>query len=728
MEFNSNGIIHKSMKSLLKYVQGETFPTVYKVEYHHSTRTYIKYINLPMSFDIETSSFYVGDKKCSCMYIWQFGINGHVCYGRTWEQFSLFMEKLSILLGLGDKQRAVIYVHNLAYEFQFIKDLFDWESVFARETRHPMYARSSTGYEFRCSYTLSGSSLEQTAKDCTKYKCAKRVGLLDYDKLRTYKTYLTPDEIEYSVYDVICVMNYIKEEMERYSNSIVKIPMTKTGKVRLRCREHLLSPENRKQYRQIIKGLTLTYNEYKMLRDSFQGGFTHSNWCEVGFVHENVGSRDFTSSYPTVMIAEPFPMSKGEEIHLQSIKEMKELSKTHLMIFNVHFNEIKPKFKYDHYLSSSKCFRLNEDMHRIPLCEKSKNCRVDNGRIIEALDVYTTITNIDFEIIEKDYDIEGVTFFTGYKYRKGYLPKQFVEIIIELYEQKTTLKDVEDKIVEYMLSKADLNSLYGMTVTDIINDTIEFSGGEWLDHPTNKDQAEEIIEKYNKDPKRFLFYPWGVFVTAYARRNLWSGILELGPDYIYSDTDSVKYINDEKHGDYFNKYNAWITKRLQTACEYHGINPDRVCPVTIKGKKKPLGVWDDEAHETPIGKMYARIFKTLGAKRYMKEYWDQSKGSWQLEITIAGVSKRKGSEFMNKHCEDAFNLFENYLTIPEDYSGRLISTYIDEGIDCTITDYQGNVTDIRAHSGIHMEKSEYNLTLTDIYLKLLEGRTEELIS
>lgn len=728
MEFTPDGVIHKSLKSFLKYISEETFPTVYKVEYQHSIRTYIRYINVPMSFDIETSSFYVGDEKCSCMYIWQFGVNGHVCYGRTWEQFSLFMEKLSVLLGLGDKQRAVIYVHNLAYEFQFIKDLFDWESVFARETRHPMYARSNTGYEFRCSYTLSGSSLEQTAKDCIKYKCAKKVGFLDYDKIRTYKTFLTTEEIEYCVYDVICVMNYIKEEMERYSNSIVKIPMTKTGKVRLRCKDHLLGPENRKKYRQIIKRLTLTYNEYKMLRDSFQGGFTHANWCEVGFVHNNVGSRDFTSSYPTVMIAEPFPMSKGEEIHLSSVEEMKELSKTHLMIFNVHFDSIKPKFKYEHYLSSSKCFRLNADMHRIPLGEKSKDCRVDNGRIIEAQDLYTTITNIDFEIIEKDYEIEGVTFFTGYKYRKGYLPKQFVEIIVELYEKKTTLKDVEEKVVEYMLSKADLNSLFGMAVTDIINDTIEFSGGTWLNHPTNKDQEEEIIEKYNKNPKRTLFYPWGVFVTAYARRNLWSGILELGSDYIYSDTDSVKYINDEKHRDYFDRYNKWITNKLIMACNYQGIDPARVTPVTIKGKKKPLGVWDDESHDTPIGKMYARRFKTLGAKRYMKEYWNDKNKTWDLEITIAGVSKKKGSEFMNDHKDEAFQLFDNYLTIPEDYSGRLISTYIDEGIDCTVTDYQGNVTDIQAHSGIHMEKSDYNLTLTEIYLKLLEGRTEELIA
>lgn len=740
MNFNANGIIHSSTSSFLDAL--EDFETVDKVEYKDKKRIHVKYINVPMSFDIETSSFYIGDEKFNTMYIWQFGINGHVCYGRTWEQFTTFMKELKIRLGLGFKKRAVIYVHNLAYEFQYIKDMLIWESVFAREARHPIYARSDSGFEFRCSYTLSGSSLEQTAKDCLKYKCSKKVGQLDYDLVRTSKTFLTQSEIEYCVYDVICVMDYIKEEMERYNNDITKIPMTKTGKVRLRCKDRLLSPENRKKYRALMKRLTLEYKEYKMLRNTFQGGFTHANWCEVGLVHERVASKDFTSSYPTVMISEKYPMSKGVPFTLESIEELHKMSKHYCMIFNVHFEEVTPKFMYEHYLSASKCFRITEDNKKIYLNEKSKDCKVDNGRVIEAKNFYTTITDVDFTIMERAYNLKGVKFFPGYRYAKDYLPTEFVKIIIELYDNKTTLKDVEDKVIEYMLSKADLNSTYGMTVTDIINDTIEFSEGEWSTKITDEEKAEDLIAKYNEGQKRFLFYPWGVFVTAYARRNLWSGILALGDDYIYSDTDSVKYKNEEQHTQYFDYYNNWITNRLRTACEYHGINPDRTSPLTIKGKRKPLGVWDDEAEDTPEGKLYARRFKTLGAKRYMKEYWNEKKQRWEIKITIAGVSKTKGSDFLNLSypeklkiqdeykkknihinvTEDPFEMFEDDMTIPDEYSGRLISTYIDTSEDCWVTDYQGNPTYIKGHSGIHMEKSSYNLTMTDIYKELLHSR------
>ena len=61
---------------------------------------------------------------------------------------------------------------------------------------------------------------------------------------------------------------------------------------------------------------------------------------------------------------------------------------------------------------------------------------------------------------------------------------------------------------------------------------------------------EETIEKYNNKKNRFLFYPWGIFVTSIARHNLWMAIIEFGDDYIYSDTDSINAAMDELGADY----------------------------------------------------------------------------------------------------------------------------------------------------------------------------------
>ena len=52
-----------------------------------------------------------------------------------------------------------------------------------------------------------------------------------------------------------------------------------------------------------MKSLTISSaKEYQELKQAFAGGFTHANPHHVGKVFRNVGSIDFTSSYPTVMM------------------------------------------------------------------------------------------------------------------------------------------------------------------------------------------------------------------------------------------------------------------------------------------------------------------------------------------------------------------------------------------------------------------------------------------
>ena len=134
-----------------------------------------KFFDIPVCFDIETSSFYkCGDnylsyeqyvklgvklEKCSCMYVWQFGINGYCIVGRTWEEFTEMMETISDYLQLSEDRRLIVYVHNLSYEFQFIRNRFTWNKVFSIDLRKPIYAITESGIEFRCSYLLSGYSL-----------------------------------------------------------------------------------------------------------------------------------------------------------------------------------------------------------------------------------------------------------------------------------------------------------------------------------------------------------------------------------------------------------------------------------------------------------------------------------------------------------------------------------------------------------------------------------------
>ena len=209
------------------------------VEIVESKRT--EYFNIPAAFDIEASSWMTGNyeddnvRHFATMYIWQFGLNGSVIFGRTWDEFGYLIEKLEKVLHLNKKRHLIIYIHNLGYEFQWIRRWFDWDKVFAIKNRRPVYAISG-GIEFRCSYFLSNYALAYIGEELLqKYPVHKLVGDLDYRLIRHSATPLTTKELAYCFNDVKVLMSYIQEKIEN-DGDITKIPLTNPGYVRNYCR------------------------------------------------------------------------------------------------------------------------------------------------------------------------------------------------------------------------------------------------------------------------------------------------------------------------------------------------------------------------------------------------------------------------------------------------------------------------------------------------------------
>lgn len=169
------------------------------------------------------------------MYIWMFGIGDLVTYGRTWEEFMQLIDGLKIVLDLNENRRLYVYVHNLPYEWQFIRKRIKWDQVFFLEDRKPVKARVG-GLEFRCSLKLSGGkSLANVGKDLQHHKLEKKVGDLDYNLIRTPLTPLTEKELGYCEYDIRVLNAYIAEKIEQ-DGGIDRIPLTNTGYVREYCR------------------------------------------------------------------------------------------------------------------------------------------------------------------------------------------------------------------------------------------------------------------------------------------------------------------------------------------------------------------------------------------------------------------------------------------------------------------------------------------------------------
>ena len=660
-----------------------------------SKRKKVKYLDLSLSFDTETTSTYTTNEpreKFAYMYVWQFGIDGYYCYGRTWSEFLQLCKHLQKTLDLNERRRLIIFIHNLSFEFQFFRKYFKWVSVFATSSRNPVKALTSFGIEFRDSLILSGYKLENVAKNLTAHNIPKMVGDLDYSLIRTKDTTFTQKELGYMLNDVRVLVAYIDEQRELYGD-ITKIPLTNTGRVRRYVRKECFKDKN---YNAKMRSLRIKdANEYSTLKHAFAGGFTHANPNHVGKVYKNVASFDFTSSYPTVMIAEKYPCSSAVPQKWRGWERFNEINEKALQIFTVEFWNIETSVYFDNYISKNKCLDIKGEIE-------------NNGRIFSADYLKITITSVDWSIIKQVYHWDKIKITNQLAYYKDYLPKPIIQSILHFYKSKTTLKEVKGKEAEYLHAKGMLNSVYGMSVTDIVHEEQIYNSDKWTTEDPN---IEDQIKHYNNSYNRFLYYPWGVFVTSYGRANLWNGILHFKDDYLYSDTDSIKAINYKKHLPYIEQYNHDIVKKLEKCLDHYGIDKKELSPLDIDGNKHTLGVWDFE-------EVYKR-FKTLGAKRYIIENQDG-----ELKITIAGLPKEKGRDYLLKisgnNMTKVFNNFTNKMQVPKDASGKLTAYYDDEEKECIIKDFQGHYTKVKSLSSVHLSKASFEMSMSEKYIKLLE--------
>ena len=631
------------------------------------------YQRKPMTFDIETSKIPKDNDGHyeAFMYIWQVCIEGNVVFGRRWEELQEFMKNVVNAYKLSEGERVVVYVHNLSFEFQFIQDYFNFTDVFAMASRSILTAKTAH-LEFRCSYKLSNMSLAKFIENAPNTLHYKGVDDLDYATVRTPNTPLTEIEYGYCFNDVKglyeCVMELLKED------NIATIPLTSTGYVRRDCRKAMNKNKNN---RKMFLRSRLTLLQYKLLRECFRGGNTASDRYLTNLILKNVGSYDLSSSYPFQMIAREYPLGKWNYGIIPDIKTLEEYNRKYCTIArytfkNIHLRDEKPI----PYIPQSKCLALGDDRE------------IYNGRILHADYLTISMTNIDFDIVREQYEYDEIAVEEFHYSRKGLLPKELRDTIMYYFEKKSKLKGDEEHYYEYMKSKNKLNSIYGMTVTNILNTEIEYHDGEYTEKKMTEEEMQEALDKYYKNHRSFLNYSWGVFVTAYARRELEDGLNIAGLDTIYCDTDSVKFIGN--HDREFEAYN----ERLNKECEEKGI----MNYTEVNGKRYYMGIFDKE-------KGYDE-FITLGAKKYA--FLQQGK----LGITVSGLSKKKGAEELAK--KGGLRRFQRNEIFYN--SGRTIAQYNSEKIhDITV-----NGCTFSTASNLAIVDTTYTLGITDTMLDIIE--------
>ena len=645
----------------------------------------VQYYNCSSAFDIETTTVdglkdFKGNyekKPYGFMYQWQFCINEKVIFGRTWEEFTELLKKLVYFMDLNINKRLVIYVHLLAFEFQFIKEFIDIESVFAKDKRKPMKVVCKNGIEFRCSYFLSNMSLAKFCENTQNCKYYKLLDVYDYSKLRTKDTVLSDIEKSYCYNDVRglceCIDNLLLDD------TVASIPLTNTGYVRRDYRKAMDSKEDRK----VFLNSQLEEDEYLMLRKAFRGGNTHANRYKVNKVVNNVYSFDIASSYPTCIMEDYVPIGRFMKVRLNNLEKLNYYCRNFCVVMEVTFKSIKAKKgNVIPYIDLAHCTYIKKD-------KEKKTYINDNGRILSADLITLNLTEIDFEIIVNTYDFESLAVTKSMYAIRGKLPFSMRQKMMEYYEKKTQLKDVEGKEYEYMKSKNRLNSTFGMCVTRIDNSDIIYNSDsfEWEE---TLPIIEDSLKSFYKSRNSFLAYQWGVYITAQARKRLQKMINKVGEDVVYCDTDSIKFINSFHVAEFENENKLLREKALKN---------DIKAVAYREGFEYPLGVWDNDGFYT--------AFKTLGAKKYCFEKIKDDKKIFN--VTVSGMNKKKGASAVGS-C-DNFQIGKTYTDI-----GRTTSWYNDELPHSITVD---GVTFTTA-SNIGVLDTTYTLGVTNEYWELLE--------
>ena len=630
---------------------------------HKKVRHYRNIIN---AFDIETST--LPDIEQSFMYIWQLQLGKDVTViGRSWPEFFELLLKIRRLLR-GDW--LVIYVHSLSFEFQFLKGLYDFDEdeVFCTDSRQILKCTMFDCFEFRCSYLLSNMSLDEFT-----YRMGvenKKLSGFDYQKIRYPDTELTDFEIQYCINDVQGLVQALYKSFEIEGDNVDTVPLTSTGYVR-RDAKHGMEQFNHDQLEEMLPDVRV----YTLLREAFRGGNTHANRWYSDEIIEKVKSVDRVSSYPDVMINCKFPMMKffkePDPVTIHRLKDLIWKHKKPVVMRIAFYNlDLKDLLNGAPYLTKDKSRNISNGVY-------------DNGRILRADYLETTLTDLDFKIVLGMYKWTSCNPYEVYTSVYKPLPDALKNVILKYYVDKTELKGLPDQEVYYTKSKNKLNSCYGMTAQDPVKQSIKFREGEYV---LDLQDVENLLKTSNK--KAFLSYAWGVWVTAWARYRLQEVIDIAGHNFIYCDTDSVKYIGDID----VDEYNR---QRIKDSRLNKAYAKDR------KGVIHYMGVFENEIENAD--KAYDR-FKTMGAKKYVYEL------DGKLHITIAGVSKKEGAKELG--CIENFR--EGFVF--HDAGGT--ESIFNDNIDMTV---ERDGHQIRITDNIVIKPSTYTLGLTAEYRAILDG-------
>ena len=681
----------------------------------------------------------------SAMWVAQFAVDNIGIRFRHWSHVREFLVKFPEMLGLHKDETIVVWVHNLDYETSYLKHRLNinGNSFFGKSRQKPIKYIAENHIYFHDSYSITNSSLEMLAKLYnTKHRKTKQD--IDHDKPRNFLSSISRTEERYIFNDVFILTDFAKTLYDMYDyipDTATQTIAKKIEKSALELMQEFVSREtfdrwcencdDDKQllrrlhghifgYEYKVHGITrkvkgivdpaffTPYDEngatpppqgllqkdgsriYDFYTWLYRGGVAKSNarytstgdYLQHG-VQSRVGGMDYTSSYPFVMTAFNYPISRFKEIDPAKL----DIDKLRIWYESPDFENYRYIFiiKF-HELETSNDYCI-ESSSKV----RGKGIIEDNGRIYKADEITACLTDCDYSLYKKFYSWKSKEVIKIWQARAGKLPDYLLYPMWDDGRKKQELKHVKGKEVEYSLAKSAFNSYYGLLCKQPVyqnyyfdnvvtgRDSYQSTESDVLNYFGKKKSVQHTVENNVEnfhdcdieqiEPQQFLdcvsnfiLSPfWGIWVCSFARFNLLNMIYYVGDnsdwitnDTIYCDTDSLYFLNPQKHKHLFDIWNTYARKRVL-----------KRLPAEYRKSLGTLGQFDNVALDDTDGFSDTYInFKTLGSKRYIKEM--QFPKHKKIKATVAGLPVGTIEHFSKRTKQDVYKVFDNLLDFTVD--------------------------------------------------------------
>lgn len=266
------------------------------------------------------------------------------------------------------------------------------------------------------------------------------------------------------------------------------------------------------------------------------------------------------------------------------------------------------------------------------------------------------VNNTDYKVISILADIESCECLELYVGKKDYLPKYILDVVYDEYIKKSYYKKTNNKNLK--VQKKLVLSIYGAMV--------------------------KKIKKFKKEKDNAFLTPyWGTLIASYARYNLVKAAKQV-EKWIYSDTDSIYAIRNDRNLTIFMHINEEFRQKTYIMCNKFGYDFNKL---------KDLGTFQ-----------YENTYKKFQAN--CKKQYMTTDLNGIFKITASGCTG-ENDEFAYEFYEDEYGFMQSCIDMGIKKYGHISDDIVEATINGVTYKSNGYYYETESNSQRYFELASY---------------------